>query len=90
MVKKGWIVFLTIMGDKMSNNKVAGNKGWQTSEFWVAVITSFAALVNQSGVFGFQIPVETLTTVIAPVVAYIVLRGAAKVTGTIKADAKSI
>lgn len=54
-------------------------KGYKTSEFWVAVVTSLSTLLNQSGILGdFSLPVESLATIAGIAGAYILSRGVAK------------
>jgi hypothetical protein len=45
--------------------------GYQTTEFWLTALTTFGTLLNQSGVIGVTVPIETVLTYITPVVAYI-------------------
>jgi hypothetical protein len=55
---------------KMMQNK----KGYQTSEFWVATIGSVAGILNQSGLFGFMLPIEALVTLASMPISYIMSR----------------
>lgn len=52
--------------------------GYQTSEFWLTAITGLIAIVNQSGALHFQIPVETVTQVVAVVGTYVGSRSVLK------------
>jgi hypothetical protein len=53
--------------------------GYKTTEFWLAVITSVATFLNQSGALGaLVLPVETIATIAGVVGSYIVSRGIAK------------
>ena len=53
-------------------------KGYKTSEFWVTAITGLFVTLNQSGILGFTIPVDTLTPIIALTATYVVGRSAVK------------
>lgn len=53
--------------------------GYKTTEFWLAVVTSVATLLNQSGVMGgFTLPVEAVVGVAGVVISYIIGRSAVK------------
>ena len=53
--------------------------GYKTSEFWVAVATSVAGLLNQSGVLGsLVLPIESLAVIAGMAATYILSRGMAK------------
>lgn len=58
----------------MTNSK----PGYKTTEFWLTAITGLVAIVNQSGAFHFQIPVETVTQVVTVVGAYVGSRSVLK------------
>lgn len=62
--------------------------GYKTTEFWLAVITSVATLLNQSGVLGsFTLPIESIVTVAGIVISYVIGRSVVK-TGEAKATAE--
>ena len=55
-------------------------RGYKTSEFWVATLTSIAVILNQSGLLGtFVLPVESIGTIAGIVATYILSRGLAKI-----------
>jgi len=54
-------------------------KGYKTTEFWAATITSLGVIANQSGLLGsFVLPVEALAAIAVMVSGYIISRGLAK------------
>jgi hypothetical protein len=55
-----------------------GNKGWRTSEFWVAVTTALLPILNST--FGWGIPAETALGL----VAYILGRSGVKAVNAVK------
>ena len=52
--------------------------GYKTSEFWVTVATTVLALANQSGVFHYTIPVDTIANVVHAAMAYVASRSVVK------------
>ncbi len=52
--------------------------GWKTSEFWVTVCTMAGALINQSGAFKFQIPLDTMQDICTTAIAYVGSRSVLK------------
>ncbi len=55
--------------------------GYMTTEFWTALVLSLLGFVNQSGFLGRPLPVDTIMSVAAPAITYIVTRSAAKAMG---------
>lgn len=54
-------------------------KGYKTTEFWIASLSSVAVILNQSGILGsFVLPVEAIATVAGVIGSYIISRGIAK------------
>ena len=54
-------------------------KGYKTSEFWIATVTSIVVILNQSGILGSVVlPVEAIGTIAGIVGAYVISRGVAK------------
>ena len=54
-------------------------KGYKTSEFWVATITSIVVILNGSGILGdVVLPVESIGIIAGIVGAYIISRGVSK------------
>lgn len=62
--------------------------GWRSSEFQLVALTSLAALLNQSGLLHFQIPVDTLANMFHAVIAYIGSRSLIKAVAAYKLGAK--
>lgn len=55
-------------------------KGYKTTEFWVATLSSLAVIANQSGLLGeFILPVEAIATIAGIVGSYVLSRGVAKI-----------
>ena len=63
--------------------------GWKTTEFWLTLATALIALFNDSGAFGFTLPAETITPVVAGVATYVVSRSGTKAFGAY-IDAKKV
>lgn len=61
--------------------------GYKTSEFQLVALTSIVALLNQSGLLHFQIPVETLQNVFNAVMAYVGSRSLLKAVAAYKLGA---
>lgn len=54
-------------------------KGYKTTEFWIATLSSVAVILNQSGILGsFVLPVEAIATVAGVIGSYVISRGIAK------------
>lgn len=51
-------------------------KGWKTSEFWVLVAGSLVAILNKA--FDWNIPNETVISIIGGISAYIIGRSLVK------------
>jgi len=62
-------------------------KGYQTSEFWVTTVTGLAITLNQSGILGSVVlPIETITTLVGLVAAYVLSRSGVKAVTAKKAS----
>ena len=54
-------------------------KGYKTSEFWVATMTSIAVILNQSGILGgVVLPIDSIGVIVGIAASYIISRGLAK------------
>lgn len=63
-------------------------KGYKTTEFWLALVTSVATLLNQSGILGdFTLPLEAVAGIAGVVISYIIGRSVVK-SGEAKAQAE--
>lgn len=62
-----------------------GAKGYKTTEFWVTMLYSIGALLNQSGVFQFQIPLDTVVQVGTAAAVYVGSRSVVKAVGAFAA-----
>lgn len=58
-------------------------KGWQTSEFWITLVTAAATLLNASGLLGpVHIPTDVIVPVVSTVATYIGSRSLLKAFNT--------
>lgn len=62
----------------MSEKKIAGSKGYKTTEFWAMVATGLTVWLNQSGLIGIQLPVEAVVSLSGLVASYVFGRSIVK------------